>query len=133
MDELPRDLRETLIGHLGIELIEQSAERMTGRLQADARTIQPAGILHAGALASLADTLASYGTWLGIDTRSHFCVGQELSISLLRAVPEGTAVQGEAVLVHRGRTTAVWDVRVYTTEGKLAAISRCTIAIRPKE
>ncbi|HWE63396.1 MAG TPA: PaaI family thioesterase [Chloroflexota bacterium] len=128
-----RPLAETLIGVLGIEMLEQSPERMVGRMPIDNRTIQPAGIVHAGALASLADTLASIGTMLGLDPRTQFCVGQELSISLLRPVAEGKSVDGEAVLLHRGRTSAVWDVRMRTPEGKLAAISRCTVAIRARE
>jgi 1,4-dihydroxy-2-naphthoyl-CoA hydrolase len=128
-----RDLAETLIGALGIEVLEATSERMRGRMPADARTIQPAGILHAGALASLADTLASWGTQLGIDPQTHFCVGQELSLSFLRPVPEGESVEGEALLVYRGRTSAVWEVRLRTTAGKLAAIARCTIAIRPQD
>lgn len=132
MDETPRDFRDTLIGTLGIEVIEQGVERIVGRMPADARTIQPAGIVHAGALASMADTLASLGTYLGIDASTQFCVGQELTLSLLRPIPEGSHVHGEAVILHRGRTTAVWDVRMRTPDGKLAAISRCTIAIRPR-
>lgn len=128
-----RPLEQTLIGALGIEILEQSATRMVGRMPIDRRTVQPAGIVHAGALASLADTLASLGTMLGIDPATHFCVGQELNISMLRPVPDGSSVEGEAVAVHRGRTSAVWDVRMRTPEGKLAAISRCTVAIRARE
>src|SRR5262249_31608596 len=126
-----RPLAETLIGALGIEILEQSATRMVGRMPIDRRTVQPAGIVHAGALASLADTLASLGTMLGIDPATHFCVGQEMNISLLRPVPEGSVVEGDAVALHRGRSSAVWDVRLRTPEGKLAAVSRCTVAIRP--
>lgn len=127
-----RPLADTLIGTLGIELTEQSATRLIGRMPIDRRTVQPAGIAHAGALASLADTLASLGTMLGIDLATQVCVGQELSISLLRPAPEGTTVEAEAVALHRGRTSAVWDVRIHTAEGKLAAIARCTVAIRTR-
>jgi 1,4-dihydroxy-2-naphthoyl-CoA hydrolase len=128
-----RDLDRTLIGNLGIELVEQGRDRVVGRMPIDERTIQPAGLVHAGALFSLADTLASLGTMLNIDMATQFCVGQEINGSLLRPVPEGSSVEGEALVLHRGRTSMVWDVRIRTPDGKLAALCRCTIAIRPRE
>jgi 1,4-dihydroxy-2-naphthoyl-CoA hydrolase len=127
-----RPFADTLIGTLGIEVVEQSATRMVGRMPVDRRTVQPAGIVHAGALASLADTLASFGTMLGTNPATHICVGQELSISLLRPIAEGDVVEAEAVALHRGRTSAVWDVRIRTPAGKLAAVARCTVAIRDR-
>ena len=121
----------TLLEALGIVLLEQGPERMTGRMPIDGRTIQPAGVAHGGALISLAETLASAGTALGIDAATEICVGQEIGASLLRPALAGTQVEGEALLLHRGRSSAVWDVRIRTAEGKLAAVCRCTIAIRP--
>ena len=121
----------TLIEALGIVVLEQAPERMTGRMPIDGRTIQPAGIAHGGALISLAETLASIGTALGSDAATEICVGQEIGASLLRPALFGTVVEGEALLLHRGRTSAVWDVRIRTAEGKLVAVCRCTIAIRP--
>lgn len=123
----------TLIDALGIQIGVLGPERTTGKMASDSRTVQPAGIMHAGALASLADTLASLGTLHGLDPATQYCVGQELNISLLRPVPMGASVEGEALIVHRGRTTAVWDVRIYSAGRKLVAIGRCTIAIRPLE
>ena len=121
----------TLIDALGIVVLEQAPERMTGRMPIDGRTIQPAGVAHGGALISLAETLASIGTALSIDATTEICVGQEIGASLLRPALFGTVVEGEALLLHRGRSSAVWDVRIRTAEGKLVAVCRCTIAIRP--
>jgi uncharacterized protein (TIGR00369 family) len=121
----------TLFGALGIELIEQGRDRMLGAMPIDERTIQPFGVAHGGALIALAETLASLGAGLNIDPSTHFAVGQEINASLLRPVPYGGRVEGEATVLHRGRTSMVWEVRIRTNEGKLAAICRCTIAIRP--
>lgn len=123
----------TLFGALGIELVEQGPERMTGRMAIDERTIQPFGVAHGGALIALAESLASVGTGLNIDLSTHIAVGQEINASLLRPVPHGQIVEGEALVLHRGRTSMVWDVRIRTNEGKLAAVCRCTIAIRPQQ
>ena len=125
-------LDDTMIGRLGIEVREQSRERMLARMPIDHRTIQPAGVAHGGALIALAETLASLGTMLNIDFATQFCVGQEINASLLRPVPAGSFVEGEATVLHQGRTSMVWDVKIRNPEGKLAAICRCSIAIRPR-
>jgi uncharacterized protein (TIGR00369 family) len=122
--------KDTLIGLLGMEFREQSRERMVARMPIDHRTIQPAGVAHGGALIALAETLASLGTMYNIDLDTQFCVGQEINASLFRPVPAGTYVEAVASILHHGRTTMVWDVRIHTAENKLAAVCRCTIAIR---
>jgi uncharacterized protein (TIGR00369 family) len=122
-----------MIGYLGIELLERTPDRMVGRMPIDHRTVQPMGLAHGGALSSLAETLASIGTASNMDPATHFAMGQEINMSLLRPVPAGSSVIGEATVLHRGRTSMVWDVRICTAEGKLAAVCRCSIAIRPRE
>jgi 1,4-dihydroxy-2-naphthoyl-CoA hydrolase len=89
-------------------------------------------VAHGSALIALAETLASLGTLLNIDFTTQFCVGQEINASLLRPVPAGSYVEGAATVLHRGRTSMVWEVKIRNAEGKLAAICRCTIAIRPR-
>jgi 1,4-dihydroxy-2-naphthoyl-CoA hydrolase len=126
-------LNKTMLGHLGMEFTEVTAERCSGTIPIDARTIQPAGVAHGGALISLAETLASIGTGINIDLSTHYCVGQEINASLIRPVPAGATVEGVATVLHRGRTSMVWDVRLLNDQGKLVAICRCTIAIRPLE
>lgn len=126
-------LSETMIGYLGMEIEEQSPDRMLGRMPIDRRTVQPMGVAHGSALIALAETLASVGTAFNLDPATHVAMGQEINASLLRPVPAGSSVVGEATVVHRGRTSMVWDVRIRTAEGKLAAICRCSIAIRPRE
>jgi uncharacterized protein (TIGR00369 family) len=128
----PYPPEHTLLGALGITLLELGPERMVGSMPIDERTIQPFGMVHGGALIALAETLASTGAVLNIDRATHIAVGQEINASLLRPVPLGGSVTGEALVLHRGRTSMVWDVRIRNDEGKLAAICRCTIAIRPR-
>ncbi|MGH2409800.1 MAG: PaaI family thioesterase [Chloroflexota bacterium] len=132
MADWPYPVARTLHGALGITLQELGPERMLGSMPIDERTIQPFGVAHGGALIALAETLASIGATLNIDTATHFAVGQEMNASLLRPVPIGGTVTGEALVLHRGRTSMVWDVRIRNDEGKLAAVCRCTIAIRPR-
>ncbi len=129
----PYPPERTLIGNLGMEIVESGPDRMVGRMPIDERTIQPFGVAHGSALIALAETLASIGTALNIDPATHFAVGQEINASLLRPAPIGSTVEAEALVLHRGRSSMVWDVRIRTAGGKMTAVCRCTIAIRPQE
>jgi uncharacterized protein (TIGR00369 family) len=41
-------------------------------------------------------------------------------------------VTATATPLHKGKTTMVWDIRITDEEGKLICVSRCTVAIVPK-
>ena len=90
---------------------------------------QPMGIVHGGAYAAMAETLASSTTYVHVQPES-IAVGLSNSTSFLRPVSEGT-VHAEARRRHRGRTTWVWDVDFTDDQGRLCASSRVTMAIRP--
>jgi 1,4-dihydroxy-2-naphthoyl-CoA hydrolase len=90
--------------------------------------LQPFGIVHGGALAALAETVASRATYEAVGPHSG-AFGQANDTSFLRPVSAGT-VHAEARARHRGRTTWVWDVELRDDEGRLCALSRLTIAVR---
>lgn len=121
----------TLAGTCGMEVTLAEVGRMEGRIPLDDRVRQPYGALHGAAVAVLAESLASMGTCLGIDLNKEIAFGQEINYSLLRTVWDGH-VHAVATAIHRGRTSWVWDVRVTDQDGKLIAVSRCTIAVRPR-
>ena len=119
-------------GHIGIELTELTPDRVVATMPVDERTRQPFGILHGGASAALAETVASLGALQNIDRETQAVVGVELNANHVRAKSEGT-VTATATPLHRGRRTQVWDIRIEDEEGKLICASRCTLAIIPKE
>ncbi len=90
---------------------------------------QPMGLLHGGVYASIAESLASLATALGVLERGEVAMGLSNSTSFLRPVTEG-AVHAHATRLHRGRTTWVWDVRFSDDAGHLCAVTRMTIAVR---
>jgi uncharacterized protein (TIGR00369 family) len=121
-------MRGTLIERLGIEILEAGPERFVARMPVAGNT-QPYGVLHGGATASLCETLASMGTAL-LKGPEFLVMGIELNVNHLRSVRDGyVSATGEPV--HVGRSTAVWDMRVHDDEGRLIAVSRLTLAIRP--
>ncbi|MBL7939523.1 MAG: hotdog fold thioesterase [Flavobacteriales bacterium] len=115
----------TLVEHLGIRFGVNGEGRLQASMPVDERTLQPMGLLHGGATAALAETLGSVGSALLIDLSKSATVGLEITANHLRGVRNGR-VTATAELVHQGRTTHVWDIRVHDDDGKLSAICRLT-------
>ena len=71
---------------------------------------QPYGLIHGGVYASMAESMASLATALGVAEEGCIAVGLSNATSFLRPMTEGV-VDALATRMHRGRTTWVWDVR----------------------
>jgi len=122
----------TLDDALGFEALEISEERVRGRFAAEKRVQQPFGLVHAGAYMALAESLASWGTFNAVAEDGNIAVGQANDNSFFRPVIEGT-VNAEGTPVHRGRTSWVWDFRFTDDQDRVCAVSRVTIAVRPRD
>lgn len=121
--------RDTLVDHLGIELLEAGDDYLSARMPVDRRTRQPAGVLHGGASVALAETLASWAATYCVDRSKNHCVGLEINANHVRPVAEGW-VTGTARPVHLGRSTQIWEVRITDdANGKLVCVSRVTMAV----
>jgi 1,4-dihydroxy-2-naphthoyl-CoA hydrolase len=120
----------TLDEALGFELIEVSKDRCRARFPVAPAVRQPLGLVHGGAYASLAESMASFATWLAVQDDGNIAVGQSNHTSFFRPVTEGF-VHAEGEPIHRGRTSWVWDVRFTDDEDRLCAATRVTIAVRP--
>ena len=117
----------TMVQHLGIEFTAVGDDFLEARMPVDARTLQPFGLLHGGASATLAETLGSIGAYHCID-ENKACVGLEINANHIRAVRSGW-VTGRAMPLHLGRTTHVWEIRITDDLGDLTCISRLTMMI----
>ena len=91
---------------------------------------QPYGLVHGGVYASIAESLASWATAVGVRERG-LAVGMSNNTSFLRPITEGT-IRAQATRIHGGRTTWIWDVDISDDAGRLCASSRVTIAVRPQ-
>jgi uncharacterized protein (TIGR00369 family) len=121
----------TMPAVLGIIFTAADNDQVVATMPITDNVRQPFGILHGGATVALCETVASIGTYLGIDRDQFIAVGLEINANHLRPVREGTLTATGRPL-HRGRTTWVWDIRVQNEAGQLTAISRCTIAVVPQ-
>jgi 1,4-dihydroxy-2-naphthoyl-CoA hydrolase len=122
----------TLDDILGFELIEASPERCRARFAAEPRVQQPMGLVHGGAIAALAESLASVTTYRAVKENGSFAVGQANHTTFLRPIT-GRHVNAEGTPLHRGRTTWVWDVTFTDDDGRVCAVSRVTMAVRSAE
>jgi 1,4-dihydroxy-2-naphthoyl-CoA hydrolase len=117
---------------LGITLTELTPRRVVATMPVDDRTRQPFGILHGGASLALAETVASLGGTMNVDLERFNVVGVEINANHLRAKKDGM-VTGTATPLHIGRTTHVWEIRIVDEEQRPICVSRCTLAVVPKE
>jgi uncharacterized protein (TIGR00369 family) len=114
----------------GLELLECTDELVRGEVELRPQLMQPAGLLHGGVLASIAESLASVATAIAVAESGAVAVGLANNTSFMRPILSGR-VRAEATRLHRGRTTWVWDVRFSDDQGRLCAVTRMTIAVRP--
>lgn len=119
----------TLDDVLGLRITAAGGGTASGSFDAAKRVMQPFGVIHGGAYAAHAESLASFGTFVEVREGGMAALGMSNSTTFLRPVSEGT-VEAEARAIHRGRTSWVWDVE-FTANGKTCAVARVTIAVRP--
>lgn len=119
--------RNTAMEPLGIVFTEIGPDYLRATMPVDARTHQPYGLLHGGASVLLAETVGSTAGMLSVD-ESQGCVGIEINANHLRGVRSGT-VTGTARPLHVGRSTQVWEIRIEDDAGRLACVSRLTLAV----
>ncbi len=127
--ELAETSRGALMEKLQMEWLELSADRVRARIPVEGNT-QPFGLLHGGASACLAETLASIGAWLS-DT-SKVTMGIEVKVNHLRPGTQGW-ITGVVIPLHKGRNIQVWEIRMSDDDEKLTAFSTVTIAVRERQ
>jgi 1,4-dihydroxy-2-naphthoyl-CoA hydrolase len=115
---------------LAIEMEEAGDGVVKGRLPVTDEVRQPYGLVHGGAILTLAESLTSFGTWVAVKDDGKLALGQEINASLMRPISEGY-VNGIATVRRRGRTAWVWEVEITDDDGRLCAMIRATIAVRP--
>jgi len=128
VDDLNKYQQQTLVTHLGIRYTEVGEDYLKAVMPVDARTKQPAGILHGGASVALAETLGSTGANLMVDRQQKLCVGLDINANHVRAMRSGQ-VTGTARPLHIGKTTQVWEIKITNDEEKLVCVSRITLAV----
>lgn len=134
--EIPLDLlneqaKHALMGNLGIQYTYASPERVEATMPVDERTRQPFGILHGGATLALAETVAGLGSMISCQP-DEAVVGMQVSGNHISSAHEGDTVRAVATIVHRGRSSHVWNVDIFTSTNKLVSSIRVMNSVLKK-
>jgi 1,4-dihydroxy-2-naphthoyl-CoA hydrolase len=113
----------------GLDLLDYSDEEVHAQVKVRDELRQPAGLVHGGVFASIAETMASMATWMAVHDQGQTAQGLSNQTSFLRPIVDGT-IHAAARRRHKGRTTWVWEVEITDDAGRLCALVRMTIAVR---
>ena len=108
-------------GLLGVELVETTPDKVVGRLRVRPELCTVGRILHGGGIMAFADTLGAVGTFMNMPPGGTTTT-IESSTKFLAAAPEGAVLTGEAIPLHKGRTTMVWQTSIRRDDGRLCAV-----------
>ena len=115
---------------LGIEFTEVTPDRVVAQLAVRKDLCTLGDNLHGGAFMAFADTLGAVAAVLNMPQGSRTTT-IESKTNFLGAAPLGSRVIGEAVPVHKGRTTVVCQTSVRNEAGKLLALVTQTQLVIP--
>lgn len=131
LDQLNAMAKHALMGNLGIQYTYASEDRVEATMPVDIRTRQPFGILHGGATLALAETVAGLGS-LVLCQPDEIIVGMQVSGNHISSAHEGDTVRAVATAIHKGRTSHVWNVDVFTSTDKLVSSIRVVNSVLKK-
>lgn len=114
----------------GLEILSFSDTEVRASVPVRDDLKQPAGLVHGGVYAAIAESIASFGTGVAVAAQGEMAMGLANATNFLRPITEGT-IHATATRVHKGRTTWVWDVRLSDDAQRTCALTRMTIAVRP--
>ena len=121
---------KTLDGVIGLRFTERGDGWAEATLEVGDHVRQPMGLVHGGVYAAIAESLTSMATAMAVAGDGFMAQGLSNTTNFLRPCLEGT-ISARAERLHAGRTTWVWDVRMSDDHGRVCAITRMVIAVRP--
>lgn len=131
LNQLNAMARHALMGNLGIQYTYAAVDRVEATMPVDERTRQPFGILHGGATLALAETVAGLGSMI-LCQADEIAVGMQVSGNHISSAHEGDTVRAVGTIVHKGRSSHVWNVDVFTSTNKLVSTIRVINSVMKK-
>lgn len=113
-----------MIGHLGITFYKsENEDEVKATMPVNLHTCQPFGYLNGGASLALAECVAGHGSNLLCDADS-YAVGAQVSANHVSSVPVGQTVTAIGKIIHKGKSSHVWNVDILSESGKLVCSAR---------
>ncbi len=124
--------QNTLMETLGIEFTEVGDDFIVARMPVTPRIHQPDGVLHGGASVALAESVGSAGAYFFLNSEEIVIRGIEIAANHVKSVREGY-VYAHASIIHKGRTTQLWQIKITNEEGALVSLVKLTTLTLPKK
>ncbi len=124
--------QNTLMETLDIEFTEIGDNYLVARMPVTPKVHQPDGVLHGGASVALAESVGSAGAFVFLNSNDVVIRGIEIAANHVKSVRDGY-VYAHATVVHKGRTTQLWQIKITTEDGTLVSLIKLTTLTLPKK
>jgi len=123
--------KNTLMETLDIKYTEIGDDFLVATMPVNSKVHQPMGLLHGGATVALAESVGSAAShYFRLDDNQEVR-GIEINANHVRSVKEGI-VTATARILHKGRTTILWEVKIEDEKQRLISICKLTCIILTK-
>ncbi|WP_136465345.1 PaaI family thioesterase [Flagellimonas onchidii] len=123
--------KNTLMETLDIMYTDAGADFLIARMPVTPKVHQPDGVLHGGATVALAESVGSAAAHIFLDTDKFYVRGIEIAANHVKGVKEGY-VFAKATILHKGRTTQLWEIKITNESGNLISNCKLTTIALPK-
>ncbi len=125
----------SMLALVGFEPVGVGEGRCVATMVARPDLLQPMGMLHTGAIVTLADAAATFAALTVTDPEAtmepeRFPLAVQVSVNLVRNTREGM-LSATAIARHPGRTTQVVETEVRDEQGRLLALATTTHVVVP--
>lgn len=123
--------KNTLMETLQIDYVDVGEDFLLAKMPVTPKVHQPDGVLHGGAMVALAESVGSAASYIFLDASSYFVRGIEISANHVKSVKDGF-VFAKAVIVHKGRTTQLWEIKITNEADELVSLCKLTTIALPR-
>jgi len=122
----------TLMETLEIEYVDVGENLLVARMPVTPKVHQPDGVLHGGASVALAESVGSAASYVFLDGNQFYIRGIEIAANHVKSIKDGY-VYASASMLHKGRTTQLWEIRITNEAGELISNCKLTTIALPKQ
>jgi uncharacterized protein (TIGR00369 family) len=131
LEKINFEMKNTLMETLEIKYTDIGTGFMVATMPVNPRVHQPMGLLHGGATVALAESVGSAASYFNVNTEKFEVRGIEISANHLKSIKEGM-VTATAKIIHKGRSTHLWEIRIVDQKDNLISICKLTNMVIPK-
>ncbi len=124
--------KNTMMETLQIEYTDVGENYLVGKMPVTSKVYQPDGVLHGGAMVALAESVGSTAAHIFLDAQKMFVRGVEIAANHVKSVKDGD-VFAKAIILHKGRTTQLWDIKITDADGNLVSVCKLTTIALPRK